>query len=246
MNIENFDWGWMDVKQSKTHIYPDGSQVDIGSYHKQCIIDEVFKQKVYERFFEVEEGDVVFDVGASIGPFTYSILDKNPSKVVCIEPSPKEHDSLIKNVTYDSNGELRDNVIVLKTGITKEDNQVIDTFMFGNVESEIRGNNFNTILNENNIEKIDFIKTDCEGGEYEIFTSDKICWIKENVKKISGEWHLGNKKLKNKFKIFRDTYLRIFPNHEVYSVDGVNIKWDLWNDHFLEYYNEVIIYIDNR
>jgi hypothetical protein len=29
-------------------------------------------------------------------------------------------------------------------------------------------------------------------------------------------------------------------------VDGVNIKWDLWNDHFIEYYNEIIIYIDNR
>jgi hypothetical protein len=26
----------------------------------------------------------------------------------------------------------------------------------------------------------------------------------------------------------------------------VDIKWDLWNDHFIEYYNEVIVYIDNR
>jgi hypothetical protein len=29
-------------------------------------------------------------------------------------------------------------------------------------------------------------------------------------------------------------------------VDGVDIKWDLWNEHFIEYYTEVIIYIDNR
>jgi len=29
-------------------------------------------------------------------------------------------------------------------------------------------------------------------------------------------------------------------------VDGVDIKWDLWNEHFLDYYCEVIIYIDNR
>jgi cytochrome c peroxidase len=36
-------------------------------------------------------------------------------------------------------------------------------------------------------------------------------------------------------------------NHiEVFSVDGVNIKWDLWNEHFLEYYYQVLIYIDNR
>ena len=37
-----------------------------------------------------------------------------------------------------------------------------------------------------------------------------------------------------------------FDNIQVFSIDGVNIKWDLWNDHFTEYYNEVLIYIDNR
>jgi hypothetical protein len=51
---------------------------------------------------------------------------------------------------------------------------------------------------------------------------------------------------RSEFREFRDVFLRVFPNHEVYSVDGLNIKWDLWNDHFIEYYNEVIIHIDNR
>jgi hypothetical protein len=66
------------------------------------------------------------------------------------------------------------------------------------------------------------------------------------VKKISGEWHLTNFELKNKFRIFRDFYLKEFDNFEVFSIDGINIKWDLWNEHFIEYYGEVIIYIDNR
>jgi len=30
------------------------------------------------------------------------------------------------------------------------------------------------------------------------------------------------------------------------SVDNVDIKWDLWNDHFIEYYKQIIIHIDNR
>jgi hypothetical protein len=38
----------------------------------------------------------------------------------------------------------------------------------------------------------------------------------------------------------KKTYLKIF------SVDVIDIKWNLWNEHFIEYYNEVIIYIDNR
>jgi hypothetical protein len=29
-------------------------------------------------------------------------------------------------------------------------------------------------------------------------------------------------------------------------VDGVDIKWDLWNEHFINYYEQIIVYIDNR
>ena len=31
-----------------------------------------------------------------------------------------------------------------------------------------------------------------------------------------------------------------FDNIQVFSIDGVNIKWDLWNDHFTEYYNQCL------
>ena len=105
---------------------------------------------------------------------------------------------------------------------------------------------FDKIKEEFNISKIDFMKIDCEGGEYSVFNNRNIFWIKENVKKIVGEWHLETPEKKEKFRVFRDTYLRLFPNVKVFSVDGVDIKWDLWNEHFLDYYFQVIIYIDNR
>ena len=63
---------------------------------------------------------------------------------------------------------------------------------------------------------------------------------------IVGEWHLGNFERKQKFRQFRDLYLKEFSNYEVHSVNGVNIKWDLWNEHFIEFYSEIVIYIDNR
>ena len=105
---------------------------------------------------------------------------------------------------------------------------------------------FDTLINEYHISKIDFLKTDCEGGEYDIFTEQNFEWIKNNVKKISGEWHLHNQETKDKFRKFRDLNLRELTNHQIYSVDGIDIKWDLWNDHFIEYYKEIILYIDNR
>ena len=42
----------------------------------------------------------------------------------------------------------------------------------------------------------------------------------------------------NKF-IFYDLW------EQLIDTDGVNIKWDLWNEHFIEYYQEVILYIKN-
>jgi FkbM family methyltransferase len=228
MNLDNFDWGWMegDSESSK--------------YHKSQIIEEIFTQNAYERFFEVEEGDIVFDFGSSVGPFTYSILNKNPKQVYCIEPSHQEIETLTKNV---KDGPVR----IINKGISDVEGY-FELNLFG-VEDGMKmaqTTTFDNIREEFNITKIDFIKTDCEGGEYSVFNNKNIFWIKENVRKIVGEWHLSGEEEKQKFRIFRDTYLRLFPNIEVFSVDGVDIKWDLWNEHFINYYEQIIVYIDNR
>lgn len=101
-----------------------------------------------------------------------------------------------------------------------------------------------------NIKKIDFLKSDCEGGEYDIFNEENFEWIIKNVKKISGEWHLHNSSLKNKFKKFRDLYLKHFTNFEIESIAGGgqdtnSIKWWVFDDGFIEYYI-INVYIDNR
>jgi FkbM family methyltransferase len=207
---------------------------------KETIIKEIFEDRIYEKYFEVEQGDVVFDVGASLGPFTYSILHKNPSHVFTFEPSFEEFKTLVLNTRQ---GPV--------THINKGVSNIIGEFEFEYVFNDDNGQKlysttFQKIISDYNIQKIDFLKSDCEGGEYDIFNIDNLFWIKKNVKKISGEWHLRTPELKQKFREFRDVYLRIFPKHEVHSFDGINIKWDLWSDHFIEYYDEVIIYIDNR
>jgi len=120
-----------------------------------------------------------------------------------------------------------------------------DVYGSENKPLEVHTIRFDTFIEKFNIKKIDFLKTDCEGGEYEIFNKENIWWIKENVKKVTGEWHLETYEHKEKFREFRDIYLKLFPNHQVSSVNGIDIKWDLWNDHFIEYYKQIILYIDN-
>ena len=212
------------------------------SWFIETISKEIFQEKIYEKFFEVENGDIVVDVGASIGPFAYSILDKNPKHIICIEPSFEEFPVLIQNTR-------QGNVSYLNKAINNFTGEFISSDLFGfenGISSKAYGITFKDFINLYNLEKIDFLKTDSEAGEYDIFNLENLEWIKNNVKKITGEWHLGNFERKQKFRQFRDLYLKEFSNYEVYSVNGVNIKWDLWNEHFIEFYSEIVIYIDNR
>ena len=238
MDISGFDWGWMDEPSNQTVMNREGLWIPLGKFHKDSILEEIFNERIYEKEFQVEEGDTVVDVGASVGPFTYSILPNNPSRVFCIEPSNREFETLKKNLPHQ-------NVTLINKGISATNSIVSSNMLFGG-ETEMEGITFQSFLKENNIDVINFMKTDCEGGEYDIFTIDNFSILKDTLRKVVGEWHLSTPELKEKFRVFRDVFLRLFPNHEVYAIDGTPIKWDLWNEHFIEYYNEVIIYIDNR
>jgi FkbM family methyltransferase len=146
MELEGFDWGWMNEGE--------------GLFHKNSITQEIFVDNIYEKLFQVKEGDTVVDVGASVGPFTFSILPKNPKRVFCIEPSDKEFITLSKNLP-------NSNVTLINKGISSTNSLVESTQLFGG-ETQMDGITFETFLKENNIEVIDFMKTDCEGGEYDI------------------------------------------------------------------------------
>ena len=49
----------------------------------EVVEDEIFGRDCYERIYPVKEGDVVLDIGASIGPFSWSVIDK-ASKIINI------------------------------------------------------------------------------------------------------------------------------------------------------------------
>jgi len=223
-DFKNFDWG-----EKEPH-----------ANFKEIIMKEIFSENIYEKYFYVEEGDTVVDIGASIGPFSYSILHKNPERIFCIEPSPEMFETLQKNMEGTQ-------AICINRGISKIDESEIDgEYIFGRESAKMRTISLQGLFDRFGIDSIDFLKTDCEGGEYDIFTLENEDLIKERVGKIAGEWHLSTPALKEKFKEFRNTYLLDCEDYRIFSVDGVDIKWDVWSDRFVEYYTEVMVYIDNR
>lgn len=236
--IEEFNWGWMGNPTDVYQITPEGDRVPFNQWNREGTIKELFQDRTYEKIFEVEEGDVVVDVGASIGPFVFSILHKNPKHVYALEPSESEFKTLIKNtIGYPVTPVLK--------GISSVNQIVAHDMLFGG-ESHMEGITFRKFIDLYDLDQIDFLKIDCEGGEYLVFSEENLDFLQGRVKKISGEWHLGSPDLKEKFRNFRDNILINFPLYEIRSVDGVDIKWDLFNEHFLEYYTEVIVHIDNR
>lgn len=249
------------ISQKASHLHPvyntetltsflDKNQFDWGvaeknQWFKNIVQKEVFDNNVYQKFVSVNQGDVVVDIGASVGPFAWSIRDKNASRIICVEPHPELFKTLQKNVECELINKAIGSVDgkEIQKGLFNEN--FVETQEDDNV-AEVETITFNTLLKDFQIDKINFLKVDCEGGEYDIFTNDNIDWIQSNVDYIVGEWHLSDDNLKAKFRDFRDNYLSRFTNVEVYSFDEVNIKHDLHTDWFINYYKTITIYIDNR
>jgi hypothetical protein len=101
-NYSNFiiNW-WKENGKLKNNDYIFNRSLDFNwgnmAFYREWIGEEVFDKKIYEKFHEVKENDIVMDIGANVGSFTYSILNKKPKHVYCIEPSNTLINTLIEN-----------------------------------------------------------------------------------------------------------------------------------------------------
>lgn len=222
--MHNFDWG----KDHPT----DG---------KRILFEEIITGRQYERFVVVERGDTVMDIGAHVGVFSYAALLAEPSKLIAVEPSAIRIESLRKNLGEGS-------VIILGGGVGAETKFVKGGLSFDNVVEDLHLCTIQDLVREGESDVIDFLKIDCEGGEYDVFTLENFEWIKRTFRKIAGEFHLETDEFRAAFRKFRDAFLtKLAPSqYRFYSLDGVDITWSLFTDEFIQRYSEVIFSIDNR
>lgn len=161
------------------------------------ILNEIFYQKIYNNDFVcVEKGDLVVDIGFNYGFFSIDSLRHNPSKIIGFEPNPKLvkkfrdanipnielHELAVSNINgkatfYDN---VKDGMSTIKTDVTQS--HIESTF-------DVSVVSFNDFIKENKIEKIDYLKVDCEGSEYEIFESIDAIYLSNNINKIAIEFH---------------------------------------------------------
>ena len=205
---------------------------------------EIFEQNSYLKFFGIDEGDVVFDVGASAGPFSFSIMKFKPGKVFCFEP----HEGLFK--TLEEN--LGEGATCVNAGVASQGGETVlhgiynpNSMDMWSLPMAAKTVEIKAYSSDNSPDGIDFLKCDCEGCEYDIFTPDSREWVLSNLHKVAGEWHLHNQELKDKFGRFRDEFLKSLPPdaYWVESMDGVNIKPFLFDDWFIPNYSCIMLYM---
>lgn len=219
----------------------------------EIINQEIFVNNIYQKYNEVQEGDVVVDIGANVGAFSYLALKKNPKHLYSIEPSKLLLPTLTKNIGGSnnvdiincriSNNNYINNKLITGDFINIYDNQ---GSTYDNIE-------FKEFIKKYNIEKIDFLKCDCEGGEYFIFNEENKEWIVNNVKHVAAEFHLwGIPSALDNFYNFRNHYLQNKENFIVEDRQGNNVTEYMNDDVWLKSFSwgnkhmaQLNIYIKN-
>ena len=169
-----------------------------GKWNILAVFNEIIGHKVYHNdFINVEENDVVIDIGFNYGLFSMVSLKNNPSKIIAFEPNPKLVSNYQKFFNHEKI-ELHQKAVSNKEAIVifNENNDPGMSTLLSDINThninatyEVELINFYQFLQENNINQIDYLKVDCEGGEYDIFDSIPNEYLTNQVKKIALEFH---------------------------------------------------------
>ena len=207
--------------------------------------DIVF-DKIYEKYFKIEENDIIIDIGANIGIFAASCSQKNIDHCYCFEPMPQNFQYLKKNIS-----QLDDfqKFTLVQQAISPHKEIYVGehqdkTTPYPEKEKTNNCITLDTVklvdfTQENKIEKVDFIKMDIEGGEWDVFESEDLDWILKNTRKFVAEIHLEqpNSMLhkgcdhRQRFNI---DFIRRFKENgfstRITSVDGFDIEDRILNN----------------
>ena len=157
------------------------------NYKYYCRLEEFdpYREADIVKLFSPKEGDIVVDVGAHIGKYTIvaSKIVGSKGKVIAIEAHPINYDTLKQNIVINK----LSNVIALnyavhsmkttvklyepgqEAGFTIYNTIMTDRTLLNNQKYvEVKADTLDSLLLENGIKEVNWIKIDVEGAEYEV------------------------------------------------------------------------------
>lgn len=172
-----------------------------------------------EGFVRIEKGDIVFDLGANIGMFS-CVAAAKAKQVFAFEPTPETAKFCRRNA------ELYDNFEVIEAAVSNKNGKcdfIVNDLSGDNVNTgsntmfaeRLKGNkitvkmvSLDSFVEENNIERVDFIKADIEGAERYMLEG-----AKEILRKYAPKLSLCTYHLPDDPEVMKNIILKYNPNY---------------------------------
>jgi FkbM family methyltransferase len=147
---------------------------------------EFYRLNPYHQLnsFKIKDGDIVIDLGANIGVFTLNAALNNPNGIIyCFEPMEDNYQALTNNVN--SNKKISTCIKMFEVAITNYNgtidfninkdsafHSIVNTNSSTIINTvSVKCQTFSSFLNKEQIDKVDFLKVDIEGSEYDMIYS---------------------------------------------------------------------------
>lgn len=159
------------------------------------VLSHSFENDIFYReipSFKPTDTPIVFDIGAHIGTFSLLTAQRYPnSKIYAFEASKETFDLLALNI----NNNMIGNIKAYHRAVASSEGEVKlyhskETGNWGHsITSELSDSsevveavNLSTFIEDNDIQKIDLVKFNCEGAEFEIINSLRDAQIKNIIR----------------------------------------------------------------
>jgi len=173
-----------------------GNLIPFDSLFIPYIYKEIYFDGVYTDVLNNRKDMVILDIGANIGVVT-DHMRPHAKKIYSIEPSSEHFEALKANKEFNH----WDNVEVFKMALADKDGEMTLnynpanrtcnslTMNFGQGGEIVKTMAFDTFLNENKIEEVDFCKFDTENSEDMILRSEGFRNVAPRIKAIEVAFH---------------------------------------------------------
>jgi FkbM family methyltransferase len=194
--------------------------------------EDFFVKKVLHRLVLCSRNAILFDVGANVGDYSIALAGHfNEAKIYSFEPNPETFNQLKRNTVTIAN------IMPINFGLgnaeksteifTYEDDSISQhASVFANVLTDLhkakRVKNFSINITsidrfckKNEIDKIDFLKIDTEGFEFEILKGASQMIKSGSIHVIQFEFNEMN----IISKVFLNDFYNLLPNYDFFRLD---------------------------
>jgi len=155
------------------------------SSYADAVLTQINEEQIYDEIFDDEDNLTILDIGANIGLFSLYAQDSSVA-IYAIEPTPS-HFEILQDLTkdYPSVHRLQYAVHNEDTTIDFYVNEENSTMNSSKIEYgtkiSVQARTIYSIINELQLDHVDFVKCDIEGSELTALTIETVGAVKDIV-----------------------------------------------------------------